>query len=482
MTVDTSRHRAHGSASDSSADVVAAAPATVWPGRLLYNFILAAGLLITFPVWAVYVLTTPKVRTGFLQKIGIYPSEVLDGFRQLRDDVPCIWIHAVSVGEFNAVRPLIVSLLEQSYQLVVSTTTTTGQELARKVLPKTVPVFYCPFDLPATVQQLLRLVRPSALLLTETELWPNLIFEAADAGVPVLLINGRLSPRSFTRYRLLRPLLMKPLLHRMERLLMQSQGDADRMLALGAPAEKVQALGNIKFDINAHVDPQQVEAFRQMFGFDPTATVLTAASTHPGEEELVAETFIRLRKNFPTLKLVIAPRHPERVEKVRKLLNNRALRYSLRSELNEDVQSAQPIVVLDTIGELLTVFALSDAVIMGGSFVPAGGHNVLEPLSQQVPVVYGPYMFNFPEINRWLLEHRAAVQVETLDELVSTLTGWLTQPEKTAHLVENGQRLLMQHRGIKDQLVTVINQLVVANQNKVDQRSSLDTATAEPLR
>lgn len=433
------------------------------PHLLLYNLLLYALLFFCTPAWLFWFASSKKVRTGLSEKLGFHPPVLVEQFKALNRELPTIWLHSVSVGEFNAIRPLLEKLLAFNVQVVVSTTTHTGYALAKAVLGERALVMYCPLDFSFSLKRSLSHFKPDLLLLVETELWPNLIGWARDTWqVPVLLINGRLSLSSTRTYALLKSYLIAPMLKQLTGLYMQAQGDAERIISLGATIENVYTMGNLKFDVtSAHALAQETEekvlALKQMFGFNkPHDTVLTFASTHAGEEALFAEAFIQLRKDFPELKMVLAPRHPERCESVRKLLNNRALRYSLRSELNAQVQNLQPIVLLDTIGELNAVYALSHIAVIGGSFVPTGGHNPIEPLAAGLPVLFGPHMFHFSDITQQCLERKAALQVESLEALIEQITSLMTQPEKCSLLKEYGQQLLESNRGATQHLLSVI--------------------------
>jgi 3-deoxy-D-manno-octulosonic-acid transferase len=427
--------------------------------RLAYEAILWVALLVTLPASLTWLAFSPKTRAGFWFKLGFWPSNFKERLRQLQPatQVQRIWFHAVSVGEFNAILPLITDLHGQNITLFVSVTTATAYALAQQRLPQSVVLLYFPFDLAWVQCQALKQIQPHLLILTETELWPNLLFEAKAYGCPVWLINGRLSDKSFKRYRAFSWLLTKPMLSQLTYASMQSEEDARRLRELGLPAKRIQVLGNIKFDTHFKVDEAKVQAFKHLLGLSPTDWLLTVASTHDGEEAMAVDLFTRLKASFPSLKLVLAPRHPHRCDAVRKMLSGRSLRYSLRTELTEALPNTHPIVVLDTIGELLPVYALSQATILGGSFVPVGGHNLLEPLGLQAPVIFGPYMFNFKEMTALVLSYGAGKQVDSLEQAEQTLISWITQPEQLCQKVEAGQQLIDAHRGAKERLLKKIN-------------------------
>jgi 3-deoxy-D-manno-octulosonic-acid transferase len=426
-----------------------------WP-LVLYNLLLWLGLVLLSPVWGLYLLVTPKARAGFSQKLGRYPAAFMEKLAATGQHRPRVWIHCVSVGEFNAVRPLIDALADE-VDWVITTTTRTGQALAQRTYPDR-PITYFPYDFRGLVHRALTTLRPDAVVLTETELWPNFLQQVrSTAQVPLLVINGRISPGSFNGYRKIRP-LMAGMLSQVSQLYMQSTGDAQRIQALGADPARVTVAGNIKFDLTPRQDPIQLAILKHLLSFDADDTVLTLASTHSGEDGPLVDTFQILKKDFPELKLVLAPRHPERAGEIRSLLTARGLRFALRSQLSELHPNSEPIVVLDTIGELQQVFALSRVAVIGGSFVETGGHNPLEALVQKIPALFGPHMFNFPDISRLVVQYEAGYQVASAEEIIPRLTELLTQPELYANVVENGQRLLAAHRGAKALLVAALRQ------------------------
>ncbi len=418
--------------------------------RLVYNLLLMLGLVLGAPVWSAAMLLVPKLRAGFREKLGDYPPELLDKLRTAAPGKRRIWFHAVSVGEFNAIRTLINELQEEA-TVIVTTTTGTGQALARRTYPD-LAVLYFPYDFRWVLHKALRLIQPDLVVLTESELWPNFIdLVTGPYQTPMIVINGRISRGSHRAYRWIR-LFTRQYLRRITHFYMQSQGDADRLQDIAKlPPEQITVAGNIKFDLMPTIDPIQKNILAHLLDVVPGEdTVLTLASTHSGEDEMLLETAMQLRKDFPELKIILAPRHPERVPEIRTILNGQGIHFALRSQLSEENPNRQPVVVLDTIGELLTVYSFSTVAVMGGSFIERGGQNPLEPLSQRVPVVFGPHMFNFPEISRMILEQQAGYQVETPEALINAVTELLTQPEIYDTVAENGQQLVENNRGAKE--------------------------------
>lgn len=420
---------------------------------LFYNVLLSLALVALSPVWAAYLLLVPKMRAGFWEKLGFLPAPLQEMLK--RESGRRIWFHAVSVGEFNAIKPLIADLCAD-YDIVVSTTTRTGHDLAQRTFPA-LPVLYFPYDLRPAIRRVLRHVRPELVVIAETELWPNFMdLVMRRFRIPLIFVNGRLSQRSSRGYAWVRP-LMKPLMRQVTHWYMQSQSDAERMSRLGGLSpDRVTVVGNLKFDLIPTVDSVRQASLRRLLDISANDTVLTFASTHSGEESLLLDAYLSMKKDFPELKLVLAPRHPERLGEVRNILNAQAVPYSVRSQLSEEAPNRQPVVVLDSIGELLTVYGFSTVAVMGGSFVEKGGQNPLEPLSQRVPVIFGPHMENFAEISRMVLDAQAGYQVQDAHELIQAVTNLLTQPEEYDTMAEKGLQLLENNRGARQVLQTAI--------------------------
>jgi 3-deoxy-D-manno-octulosonic-acid transferase len=435
---------------------------------LCYNVGLFLALCFLSPVWLLGLCFVPKTRAGFAQKLGFYTADTKAQFNRSASQRPRIWFHAVSVGEFNAIRPLLSAKMEQ-YDLVISTTTQTGQELAKKTYPD-LRVFYFPFDLRPCIGSALDLVQPDLVVIAETELWPNFIdLVLHRAKKPLIFINGRLSQRSLRGYRWIQAII-SPTLRRVSHWYMQSQADAERLrLLANIDPEQMTVAGNLKFDLAPHVNSQQQEQLKNLLNFNEHHSVLVFASTHSGEESPLLDVYQHLRRDFPELKLIIAPRHPERLAAIKTLLNSLALSYSVRSQLSLAEPNQNPIIVLDTIGELLSIYSLATVAVMGGSFVDKGGQNPLEPISQRVPVLFGPHMENFAEIAHLICEANAGSQVQTMHELMHEITVLLTQPEQYDTIAETGLQLLENNRGARPMLLHAIDQILVAESQQLCQ-------------
>lgn len=341
---------------------------------------------------------------------------------------PCGWVHAVSVGEAIAAAPLVEGLrrLYPELPLVVTTVTETGAGVVRERFKDIATHRYFPLDLPGAARRAIDAINPAFFVCMETELWPNVLRALARRGVPVMIANGRISDRSFRRYRLVRRLL-RPVLADIRIFAMRSDEDARRMIALGAPAERVVVTGNLKLE--ALPDPAgSVDLWRRLLGLAPGQRVWIAGSTHRGEEEAVLEAHTRAAGRHPGLGLVLAPRHPERVNEVIALVRAHGWPVVRRTELPAQ-RATRAVIVLDTVGELAQLYALGDVVFVGGSLVPVGGHNMLEPALRGKPVLHGPHTQNFREEAALLAAAGAARVVPDTAALGVELERLLGDPE-----------------------------------------------------
>ena len=339
-----------------------------------------------------------------------------------------IWIHAVSMGEVNAALPLIDALMQrhQHTPFVITTVTPTGSERVRRVYGDRVFNVYLPYDLPASIRRFLKRVRPRVSVVMETEIWPNLFLECAARDIPVILANARLSEKSFRGYGPVRP-LAKQAVASVRYIAAQSVTDAGRLQELGAEPDRLGVLGNLKYDMNVPSDlREQAAAIRQTWGAQ--RPVWIAASTHEGEELPALKAHTEVLRHFPDALLLIAPRHPERFKPVALACRNFGFVTRTRSEDGTASIDTQCFVV-DTLGELLRFYATTDVAFVGGSLVPIGGHNVLEPAALGVPVVVGSKTFNFADITASLLDSGAAVQIDDGDALGAVIVKFLADPQ-----------------------------------------------------
>jgi 3-deoxy-D-manno-octulosonic-acid transferase len=360
---------------------------------------------------------------------------------------PCGWIHAVSVGEAIAATPLLEGLRRRwpALPLVVSTVTETGARLVRERFAGLASHRYLPLDFPGAARRGIASIRPAFFVGMETELWPNLLRALAAGGVPAMVANGRLSDRSFHRYRLVRG-AMRRVLADVKVFGMQSDEDARRMIALGATPERVVVTGNLKHE--APPDPAgAADLWRRLAGLGPQQPVWIAGSTHRGEESAVLDAHVAARSARPDLALVIAPRHPERVGEVISLVTARGFDAVRRSELPRTLDPGATVIVLDTVGELAQLYSIADVVFVGGSLAPFGGHNMLEPATRAKPVLFGPHTTNFREAAALLLDSGGARLVHDSRELGGELLRLLADPELRARCGEAGHAAVATRHG-----------------------------------
>ncbi len=369
-----------------------------------------------------------------------------------------VWVHAVSVGEVRAGAPLMRQLLDEhpDIPLLVTTTTLTGAAQVEMLFGQSVHHRFAPFDLPGALRRFLETARPRTAVILETELWPNLFEALRRADIPLVLANVRLSERSYRRYRHFRRLtahmLAVPAV-----IAVQSSADAGRVQALGAPAQRIHVTGNMKFEMNPTASLREAaQALRYEWGERP---VWVAASTHQGEEEIVLDAYVRLRAIFPTLLLILVPRHPERFEAVGKLIRQRGLSVVERS-LGWPVNPDIAVLFGDTMGELMLFFAAADCAFIGGSLVETGGHNPLEALALGVPTVFGPHMFNFDEIGKLTREAGAGIQVRDTLSLTEAVGRYLGDQEARFAAGRAGEELVLAHQGACAQTLGLLEPLV----------------------
>jgi len=423
----------------------------------VYSLLLVAGVIAGSP-WFLYQAVRHRKYVGSLrQRLGYLPLS----FNLDRE--PSIWVHAVSVGEVLAVRPLVTSLRERypHLPLFLSTTTLAGQQLARRNVQDADGVFYFPFDFAFVVRRVLDVVRPRLFVMVEGEIWPHLLRECGRRGVKTVVVNGRVSARSFPRYRLVRPLFSR-VLSGIDRFCMQGEESARRIVELGADPARVTVTGSLKFDAAAL--PADVARGRdrvlRFFRVTRDRTVIVAGSTMRGEELPVLRAFRRVKSVSPQALLVLAPRHVERFDEALGLARGEGFSTARRSDLSIDGEPRADVVVLDTIGELAQVYQLATVAFVGGSLVETGGHNILEPAVFGRPIVFGPHMTNFAEIAAEFLSQDAAVQVPSPRHLEEALVALLTDPVRRARLGAAARALVDANRGARDRTLEAINKLL----------------------
>ncbi len=389
-----------------------------------------------------------------------------------------VWIHAVSVGEVLAARSLLRDLRETypTHRLLLSTTTVTGQQVARDLGDAVDGTFYAPLDLPPFVARTLDRAAADLVVFVDTEIWPNWLRACRRRGVKTLIVNGRISERSYGRYRFGR-WFMRRVFEDVDRVCAQTDAWGRRFLDLGLRAERLTVTGSLKFDAldlaATGADLYVGDRVLRYFSFVRERTVFVAASTLDGEDEPVLEAFSRIRETDPDAVLILAPRHPERAPQVLASAHRRGFETVLRSQLTADASVAADVVVLDTIGELARLYQLATLVFVGGSLVPSGGHNILEPAVFGKPILFGPHMQNFQEIADLFLRNAAAVQVRTASELQTELLGLLRDPVRRASLGAAARALVDANRGARSQTMAVIKDLLPPGAQAREDRQTL---------
>lgn len=372
-----------------------------------------------------------------------------------------ILVHAVSVGETIAVKPLLASLRRNypDVPLVISNMTETGREISSKLSDISASVYF-PFDYSFACANLLDAMNPRLIIIAETEIWPNFARESQRRSIPIMMVNGRISDRSFGRYMKM-SWFFRPVLASFTALCMQSETDAGRIIAIGAFADRVHVTRNLKYDIpSRRIEGEERDSLREEYGIDKACRVFVAASTHPGEEELVLSAFATILQASPETVLILVPRHPERGWELATFLDTGGYSYRrLSSSRGAGVTAAGEVLLADTIGELMKLYAASDVVFVGGSMVPLGGHNLLEPASLGIPLIFGQYMSNFREIAAIVLESGAGFQVNSIQELAAMVTELFADPVKAAETGENGIRLLEASAGATELNMRIVKAL-----------------------
>lgn len=423
----------------------------------LYSLFLVAYFLVVLPFFVYRTLRHGNVVGRIKDRLGFMP----DKFNP--DQQRSIWIHAVSVGEVLAARSLLADLrrIYPTHQIFISTTTVTGQELAHHLDETIDGTFYIPLDFSSIVNRTLNRVLPDLLVLIDTEIWPNLLRLCHRSGVRTVLLNGRISDRSYKRYRLTR-MFMRRVFENLDHVCAQNEVWAQRFLDLGVPIDRITVSGSLKFDAVevASVDSHTENDVMALFRFAANRPVLIAASTLRGEEATILSSFSQILKTHHDALLIIAPRHPERFEETRRLAIEHGFEVVRRSDLVPDRAPTANVILLNTIGELAKIFKISTVVFVGGSLVKAGGHNILEPAVFGKAVVFGPYMQNFSKIAEMFVKAGAAWQVSSAKELEDALIALLDDPIKRSNLGLAAQSLVEVNRGAKDRSLEIIARLL----------------------
>jgi 3-deoxy-D-manno-octulosonic-acid transferase len=420
---------------------------------LTYN-ILSIFLLVPVCIYHLYRSVSRGRPPALAERFGLIPRNILKKISGHH----IIWLHAVSVGESIAARPLLKALRSRypDHAIVVSNTTETGRSVTSG-FPETDLCIYFPFDFLPAVQSSLNRINPELIIIMETEIWPNFSREASRRGIPLILANGRISDRSFAGY-LRFGWFFRHALEHFSGLCLQTETDHERIIAIGAPADRVITVGNLKYDIPfRQVNDGEKRRLCEQYAIPEGVIVITAGSTHAGEERFLIDTFRELLMTVSNLCLVLVPRHPERTEEVADLLKRSGLEFRRRTTLPAGSHLMQgEVLLVDTVGEMMNIYALSDIAFVGGSLVPTGGHNLLEPASVGVPSVFGPHMANFREIAELVLQYGAGIQVETPEGLTDACRELIANAGQRLVLGRNGLMMMRENGGATKRHMEVI--------------------------
>jgi 3-deoxy-D-manno-octulosonic-acid transferase len=417
-----------------------------------YTALLALGLLLSLPYWLLQMARHGKYRAGLKQKLGFVPP-----YLRKQDAGRVIWVHAVSVGEVLAISSLIARMREAfpQYRVLVSTTTDTGQKLARERFGRE-NVFYLPLDLPFAIRGLLQCLNPGLVVLAETEFWPNFLRLARQSGARIAVVNARISDRSAPGYRRWRSMLVR-ILQNVDIFLAQTEEDKNRLIEIGAIAHRVAVSGNLKFDVPAPRESAIAASIREALQQAGARPIVVAGSTVEGEEELLLDAFQKMVANYPQAVMILAPRHPERFSAVARLMEDSGIRYWRRS-LWSGNPLAGGIFFLDTVGELAGLYSLADIAFVGGSLVPRGGHNIIEPAKYGAAIVVGNHTENFRDIVS-LFEKQNAVRIVAPAEFPSVLLELLANDAERKALGRRGLETLQSQMGATQRTLQALQRL-----------------------
>lgn len=424
----------------------------------LYNILFTIFLALSAPYYFMRLVRRGNWRAGFFQRFGLYDGKI----KQALTNRFVIWMHAVSVGEVNVCTQLIKALEPRlpGVKIVVSTTTTTGMSELKRKLPSRITKIYYPIDRLRYVQRALNVIGPDAIVLVEAEVWPNFISQAKKRGIPIFLVNARLSERSYRGYRRLK-FFFRPLFAAFAGVGAQNEADATRLRELGCRPEAIHVVGNIKFDAAVLEEHHflDVPIMLRQLGVGPEARIIVSGSTHAGEEAIMAEVFLRLRKRFPDLFLVIVPRHFERGKQVGRELVARGLRFVFRSEITSKTRFSPgqlDCLLVNTTGELRRFYEYATVIFVGKSLTAEGGQNPIEPGALGKPIIFGPNMQNFAQIARSFVERGGAVQVKDAAELEAALATLLSDEARRVEMGRIARLVVRENQGAVDRTAEMI--------------------------
>jgi 3-deoxy-D-manno-octulosonic-acid transferase len=427
---------------------------------ILYNIILFLASAFLIPYYGIKILATGKYKKSIGQKIGVIPLEIARKIKEAKN-TPRIWVHAVSVGEVTAAAP-IISFIRKAYPdslIVLSTSTETGQEMARKIIEAATTFIYYPLDIPFVIKKVIDLVRPDIFITVETEIWPNFMHICKKRDVRIAMVNGRVSPRSFARYKATR-FFWRRLLCLIDAIGAISENDARRLEVMGA--KRVRVLGNAKYDSFASkADKSLLGDMRNRLNIPEGSKVLVAGSTHEGEEDVVLKVYRGLKRKYEDMILVMVPRHVERARDVLAMVEKEGNRCISMSEINGGKKRLnENVVIVDVIGELFCAYGLATFVFCGGSLVPKGGQNILEPAAWGKVVFYGPFMDDFPDEKEALESSGAGITVTNGEELLEGMLNLMKDPDELYRRGREGREIVAANAGASKRYADMIKEVL----------------------
>lgn len=436
--------------------------------QLLYNIAAIIIVILIIPMFMVRSVREKGFVERIRQSLGFFPEHALDKVEK-KD---CIWVHAASVGEIVATSPLIKEFRKEfpKSPILVSVVTTSGYEMANRIIKDADAIIYFPLDLPWLAGHVLRRIRPRVFLPVETELWPNFLRTARKIHVPVMMVNGRISDKSVKQYKHLHSLL-RNMIGTVKLFAMQSPIDAEYIMRLGAPQELVTVTGNTKFDQTyTDVSPEEKQKIIEEMGLSKNDGIFLAGSTHRGEEEAVLQAFKAVRETHPHARLVIAPRELLRTMEVVHLCRKAGFSVTTRTKLQNEAPQDEDIVILDTIGELGKVYSIGDVVFVGGSLVPHGGHNILEPAAHGKAIIVGSHMFNFKDTYALFKNRDACLTVKNGEELAKQVTRLFDEPEHRHRMEEETRAIVRENKGASRKSAILLHQMLESYESSPENR------------
>ena len=426
--------------------------------HFLYNLLALFLVILAIPVFLYRTIRENGFGERLKQSFGFLPKETVARVANKQ----AIWLHAASVGEIVATSPMVKEIKKElpDRVVVISVVTASGYDMARRIIPQADGVIFFPIDLPWLSSRVVKSINPSVFLLVETELWPNFLQAARMTRIPVMMVNGRISDKSAKRYRYLGSVL-HDMLQTVVKFCMQSPVDAEYITRLGADPHRVVVTGNTKYDQTyTAVSDEEKTSLIHRYGFDGDGPVIVAGSTHKGEEEYLLTAFAFLRRTFPHVAMVLAPRDILRANELVSLTARHGYHAVKRSSLDDTLSTSHDIVILDTIGELGRIYSMGDVIFVGGSLVPHGGHNILEPAAHAKPIIVGPHMFNFKDIYALLTNRSACITAENQEALNDRLLELLQNKELATAMSRNSWNIIDENRGAARRNTLELKQLL----------------------